>query len=225
MAAQSDWWTIGFSLWTAVLATLLVLPFGVLLGWLLARKNWPGKSLVETLVTLPLVMPPVATGLLLLQIFGRRGPLGSFLEKTFGTEIVFTWRAVVIAMAVMSFPLLVRGSRIAFEAVNVRLEQVASTLGASPLRVFFTITLPLAYRGVMGGAVLSFARALGEFGATIMVAGNIPYRTSTLSISIYNDIQLGHDTHAHQLLIIAGVFALFAICVSEWLSRPRKSWA
>jgi molybdate transport system permease protein len=215
----AEWQVVGFTFLMALWATLAILPIGVVLAWFLARKSWPGKSVVETLVALPLVMPPVATGLILLKLLGRKGPIGSFLNEHFDLEMVFTWRAVVIAMAVMSFPLLVRGARIAFEAVNPRLEQVAATLGASPLRVFATITLPLALRGIVAGSVLSFARALGEFGATILVAGNIPGRTTTLSVSIYSDIQLGHDSEAFRLLAVSVLLAFAAVWTSEWLFR------
>jgi molybdate transport system permease protein len=210
---------IGLTLGTAALSTLSIFPFGVALAWLLARKEWPGKSLVETLVALPLVMPPVATGLILLNLLGRRGPLGIFLQNVFGTEIVFTWKAVVAAMAVMSFPFLVRTVRLAFEEINPRLEQVARTLGASRLRVFTTITLPLATRGIIAGAVWAFARAIGEFGATVLVAGNIPGRTTTISVQIYSDIQLGDDGHAYQLLGVSAVLAFAAIFVSNRFSR------
>jgi molybdate transport system permease protein len=210
---------IGLTLGTAALSTLIIFPFGVALAWLLARKEWPGKSLVETLVALPLVMPPVATGLILLNLLGRRGPLGIFLQTVFGTEIVFTWKAVVAAMAVMSFPFLVRTVRLAFEEINPRLEQVARTLGASRLRVFTTITLPLATRGIIAGAVWAFARAIGEFGATVLVAGNIPGRTTTISVQIYSDIQLGDDGHAYQLLGVSAVLAFAAIFVSNHFSR------
>jgi molybdate transport system permease protein len=214
-----DLQVIGLTLGTAALSTLLIFPFGVALAWLLARKEWPGKSLVETIVALPLVMPPVATGLILLNLLGRRGFLGKFLENVFGTEIVFTWKAVVAAMAVMSFPFLVRTVRLAFEEINPRLEQVARTLGASPARVFATITLPLAARGMMAGAVWAFARALGEFGATIMVAGNIPGRTTVMSVAIYSDIQLGDDGHAYQLLAVSAVLAFAAILFSNQFSK------
>ena len=210
---------VGFTFWMAVLATVAILPFGVGLAWFLARKSWRGKAIVETLVALPLVMPPVATGLILLKLLGRKGPIGSFLHEHFELDVVFTWRAVVAAMAVMSFPLLVRGARIAFEAVNPRLEQVATTLGASPLRVFLTVTFPLAIRGIIAGSVLAFARALGEFGATILVAGNIPGKTTTLSVSIYSDIQLGHDTDAFRLLAVSVVLAFAAVWISEWLFK------
>ncbi|HEX7809527.1 MAG TPA: molybdate ABC transporter permease subunit, partial [Thermoanaerobaculia bacterium] len=190
----------------------------IALAWLLARRDWRGKALVETLVVLPLVMPPVATGFLLLHLFGRRGLLGVF-------DVIFTWRAVVLAMMVMSFPLLVRASRIAFEEVNPRYEQLARTLGASELRVFFTITLPLAARGVISGALLAFARAVGEFGATILVAGNIPGRTTTLSVAIYNNVQLGHDDEAFRLLAVAVLIAFAAAGSAELLlrRRPRES--
>jgi len=210
---------IGLTLGTAALSTLLIFPFGVALAWLLARKEWPGKSLVETIVALPLVMPPVATGLILLNLLGRHGPLGVFMQKLFGMEIVFTWKAVVAAMAVMSFPFLVRTVRLAFEEINPRLEQVARTLGASPAQVFLTITLPLAARGMVAGAVWAFARALGEFGATILVAGNIPERTTTLSVAIYSDIQLGQDSHAYQLMGLSAVLAFAAILFSNQFSK------
>ena len=210
---------IGLTLGTAALSTLLIFPFGVALAWLLARKEWAGKSLVETIVALPLVMPPVATGLVLLNLLGRRGPLGEFFQSAFGTEIVFTWKAIVAAMAVMSFPFLVRSARQAFEEINPRLEQVARTLGASRARVFATITLPLAKRGMLAGAVWAFARALGEFGATILVAGNIPGRTTTISVAIYSDIQLGNDGHAYQLMGISALLAFVAILFCNYFSR------
>src|SRR5262245_15446728 len=169
-----EWQIVWFTAWVSALSTILILPFGLLAARLLARHEWPGKSIVETLISLPLVMPPVATGLILLKLLGRRGAIGSFLHDTLNLDIVFTWRGVLIALGVMSFPLLVRSARVAFEEVDPRLEQMARTLGASDLRVFITITSPLAMRGILGGMMLSFARALGEFGATIMVAGNIP---------------------------------------------------
>src|SRR5215213_2171368 len=202
----TEWQVVTFTVGVATLATLLILPPGLGVAWLLARRRFPGKSLVETVVALPLVMPPVATGLLLLKLLGRRGPLGRLLGRV-DLDVVFTWRGVVVAMAVMSFPLLVRGARVAFEEVNPRLEQIARTLGASDARVFLTITLPLAARGVLGGALLAFARALGEFGATILVAGNIPGKTQTLSLSIYNLVQLGRDAEAFRLLGVAVVVA------------------
>ncbi|HYC62854.1 MAG TPA: molybdate ABC transporter permease subunit [Thermoanaerobaculia bacterium] len=206
---------LGLTLRTAALSTLLILPPALAIAWLLARYRWPGKSIVETLVALPLVMPPVATGLILLQLLGRRG----WLHRTFGIDVVFTWRAVVAAMMVMSFPLLVRAARVAFEEVNPRLEQIARTLGSGNARVFLTITLPLAARGIVSGMLLAFARAIGEFGATILVAGNIPGRTSTLSLAIYNLVQLGRDDEAFRLLAIAVAIAFLAVWTSEAFLR------
>jgi len=216
---QILWFTVGVS----TLSTVLILPFGVLLAWLMARRMWRGKSIVETAVSLPLVMPPVATGLLLLKLLGRRGPVGAFLKQWLDLDIVFTWRGVVAAMAVMSFPLLVRAARVAFEEVSPRLEQVARTLGASPVRVFLSVTLPLAARGIAAGTLLAFARALGEFGATIVVAGNIPGKTATLSLSIYQFIQLGQDGEAFRLLVVSVILAFTAVLMSEiFLKRSRK---
>jgi molybdate transport system permease protein len=218
---SGDWQVVGFTVRVAGLATLLILPPGLLVAWLLARFRWPGKSLVETLVALPLVMPPVATGLILLQTVGRRGVLGGFLHDL-GIDVVFTWRAVVLAMGVMSFPLLVRSARVAFEGVPVRLEQIARTLGAGEARVFFTITLPLAWRGTLGGTLLAFARALGEFGATILVAGNIPGRTQTLALAIYHHVQLGRDADAHRLMLLTVAIAFAAVWWSEWFLRRER---
>lgn len=221
MAAE-DWQLIWFTTWVSALSTLLILPFGLALAWLLARYEWPGKSVVETLVSLPLVMPPVATGLILLKLLGRRGAVGGFLHDTLQFDVVFTWRAVLIALGVMSFPLLVRSTRVAFEEINPRLEQIARTLGAGNWRVLFAITLPLARRGIIAGMILAFARALGEFGATIMVAGNIPGQTSTLSLAIFQAVQLGQDSHAFRLLAVSVVMAFAAVWTSEFLLRRRK---
>jgi molybdate transport system permease protein len=221
---SSDVWQVAwFTAWVAAAGTLLILPPGIALGWVLARREWRGKALVETVVALTLVMPPVATGLVLLRLLGRRGLVGRWFENVFGVEIVFTWRAVVIATAVMSFPLLVRTARLAFESVNPRFEQVARTLGAGSWRAFRTITLPLAARGLVAGAVLAFARALGEFGATIMVAGFIPGRTATLSLSIYHLVQLNRDDEAWGLLAVSVSLAFGALWLSEVLLRRRPS--
>ncbi len=213
--ALQEWQILGFTVRVAALAALLIVPPGLAIAWLLARQRWRGKSLVETLVALPLVMPPVATGLILLKLFGRRGPIGSHLP----IDVVFTWRGVVLAMMVMSFPLLVRSARVAFEEVNPRFEQIARSLGARDARVFFTITLPLGARGIISGILLAFARSLGEFGATILVAGNIPGRTSTLSVSIYNFVQLGRDDDAFRLLFLAVAIAFAAVWIAEFSSR------
>jgi molybdate transport system permease protein len=211
-----------FTIWACLLSTLLILPGGILVGWLLARRRFAGKSALETVLALPLVMPPVATGLVLLKLLGRRGVFGSFFEHHSDFQILFTWRAVVVAAAVMSFPLLLRSAIVAFEEVDTRLERVACTLGASDLRVFLTITLPLASRGIVSGVVLAFARALGEFGATILVAGNIPGKTSTLSLTIYQAIELGQDMVAYRLLAVSTLIAFTALWSSELVLRRGR---
>jgi len=221
MAAE-EWQIVWFTTWVSALSTVVILPFGLGAAWLLARCQWPGKSIVETFISLPLVMPPVATGLILLKLLGRRGAVGGFLHDTLNFDIVFTWRGVLIALGVMSFPLLVRSTRVAFEEVNPRLEQIARTLGAGNFRVFLTITLPLAARGIVAGMILAFARALGEFGATIMVAGNIPGKTSTLSLAIFQSVQLGQDTDAFRLLGVSVVLAFLAVWGSELLLRRNR---
>lgn len=221
--ANGDWQILVLTLQTASLAVLAILPVGIALGWLLARRQFPCKSLVETVIALPLVMPPVATGLILLRLLGRRSAIGGFFYEHFGADIAFTWRGVVVAMAVMSLPLLVRGARHAFEAVSPRLEQVAHTLGAGWPRILWTITLPLAARGILGGVLLAFARALGEFGATIMVAGNIPGRTTTLSVAIFHHVQLGEDPAAYRLLAISIGVAFLAILLSERFYRKEHA--
>lgn len=213
------------SLGVALASTLLILPVGLYLGWLLARRTWRGKILVETLVGLPLVVPPVATGLMLLWLFGRRGWIGRWFHDWWGWDIVFTWHAAVIAAAVMAFPLLVRSCRAAFAGVDPRLEQVAHTLGAGTWRTFFTITLPLASRGVTAGVLLAFTRALGEFGATVVVAGNIPGKTSTLSLSIYSLVELGRDREALLLMGASVVLAFGAVVTSEWIHKKGRGAA
>lgn len=223
MSAE-EWQIIGFTAWVSALSTVLILPFGLGMAWLLARRDWPGKSFVETFISLPLVMPPVATGLILLNLFGRRGTLGGWLHRQFSLDIIFTWRGVLLALGVMSFPLLVRSARVAFEEVNPRLEQIARTLGASHWRVFYTITLPLALRGIIGGMLLAFARALGEFGATIMVAGNIPGKTTTLSLAIFERVQLGEDANAYRLLGVSVALAFIAVWGSEFFLRSKRHW-
>lgn len=215
-------WTIWFTLRVAALATTLIAPPAIAVAWLLSRKTWTGKAIVETVVALPLVMPPVATGLILLRLVGRRGVLGPGLERL-GLDVVFTWKAVVAAMMVMSFPLLVRGARIAFDDVNPRLEQVARSLGAGEARVLLTMTLPLAARGIVGGLLLAFARALGEFGATVLVAGNIPGKTATMSLAIYNFVQIGRDDRAWPLLAVSVAICFVAVWIGEaFLNRRRR---
>ena len=214
----AEWQIVWFTVWVAALSTLTILPVGLALAFALARGNWPGKSIVETFVTLPLVMPPVATGLILLTVLGKHG-LGGLIDF----RIVFTWRAVLLALSVMSLPLLVRSARTAFEEVNPRLEQIARTLGAGGWRVFFTITVPLAARGIVGGMLLAFARALGEFGATIMVAGNIPGKTQTISLGIFENVTIGQNAQAYHLLAASVVLAFVAVWTSEFFLRRKKT--
>lgn len=217
----ADLHTLWFSVWAAALAVVVSLPPALGLAWLLARRKWPGKSLIETLTALPLVLPPVATGLLLLLLLGRRGPVGAWLAEH-GISLIFTWKAVVIALAVMSFPLLVRSLRSALESVPRRLEDVALTLGATPWTAFLSVTLPLARRGLAGGVLLAFARALGEFGATMVLAGYLPGETGTLSLEIYQAIQLGQDQRALQLIGLSVMVAFLAVWSSEKLTQTRS---
>ena len=208
-----------FSVAMAAVATLVMLPPGVALAWLLARRSFPGRSVLETLVSLPLVLPPVATGLILLTLLGRDAPLGRLLGAA-GVEVVFTWKAVVLAMAVMGFPLLVRAARAGFEQVDRRYEEIAATLGAGPARVFFTVSVPLARRGLLAGLVLAFSRALGEFGATMVIAGALP-GARTLSVAIYSHTQTGQDAAAAALLATAAVIAFAAMLLANRLSAAR----
>jgi len=218
---SAETWAIArFTVLMASIATSLVLPPAIAIGWLLARKDFPGKTLLETIVSLPLVLPPVASGLLLLWFFGRRSPVGRALDAV-GIEIIFTWKAVVIAMVVISFPLVARSVRAGIEQVDRRFEDIAATLGASPFRILRTITLPLASRGIAAGAVLGFSRALGEFGATIMIAGAIPGRTRTLAVGIYTLVETGREEAAWSLLLISALLAFGAIYVSNRLVGQR----
>jgi molybdate transport system permease protein len=209
-----------FTLRIAALGTLLILPVGVAVAFALARYRGPGKSAIETLLSLPLVLPPTAVGIVLLELLARRSWFGSALAAL-GIEIVFTWKAVLLATMVMAFPLLVRSARTAFEEVDPRLVGIARTLGCGPFRAFFRVILPLAWRGVLAGAVLAFARALGEFGATVMVAGNIPGRTRTLALAIFNDNQIGRDDRALFLAGVTSVLAFAALWITEWVTRRR----
>jgi molybdate transport system permease protein len=218
----SDWISVvGRTVVTSFAATALIAPPALVLAWLLARKEWRGKSLVETLVALPLVVPPVATGIFLLMLLGRRGAIGSALHEA-GIEIVFTSAAVIIAAAVMAFPLFVRTARVAFEEVNGRYEDVARTLGLSRGAVIRRVTLPLAARGLVAAALLAFARAIGEFGATVIVAGNIPGKTSTIALSIYHAFELGDDAAAIRYSVTSVAIAFVALALGEHLIRKKK---
>ena len=205
----------------AALATAVMLVPGIALAWWLARTRSRLRAVVETLVVLPLVLPPVATGYLLLRALGRRSPLGAWLD-TIGLEVIFTWRAVLLAMVVMGLPLLVRAARAGFEQGTRRYEQIAETLGAGPWRVFWTVSLPLAKRSVLAGALLAFSRALGEFGATIIVAGSIPGETRTIAVAMYGMLETGRDADAMTLLIASLLIALTAVAVANRLTREPR---
>jgi molybdate transport system permease protein len=214
-----EWTAVALSLRIAVVATLVSLPFGIAVAWLLARKDFWGKALLDGVVHLPLVLPPVVTGYLLLITFGRKGAVGAFLAD-FGIVFSFRWTGAALACGVMAFPLLVRAIRLSFEAIDRRLEDAASTLGANGLWSFLTVTLPLALPGIIAGMVLAFAKALGEFGATITFVSNIPGETQTLSAAIYTFTQIPNgDAAAMRLVIVAIVIALAALVASEWFAR------
>ncbi len=218
--SAEEWTAIELSLRMALVATLASLPLGVLTAYLLARGRFWGKSLLNGLVHLPLILPPVVTGYILLILFGRRGPIGAFLDQTFGIVLSFRWTGAALACAVMGFPLMVRSIRLSIEAVDQKLEEAAGTLGASPFFVFLTVTLPLILPGVIAGMILAFAKAMGEFGATITFVSNIPGETQTLSAAIYTFTQVpGGDAGALRLTLIAIVLSMAALLVSEWLAR------
>lgn len=218
--SPEEWTAILLSIRVAVIATLISTPLGIAVAWLLARRDFWGKALVDAIIYLPLVLPPVVTGYLLLIMFGKRGVLGSFLAEHFGIVFAFRWTGAALACGVMSFPLLVRPIRLSIEAVDRRLEQAASTLGASPLKVFVTVTLPLALPGVLAGMVLGFAKAIGEFGATITFVSNIPGETQTISSAIYSLLQTPDgDAAASRLVLISIGIAVVALIASEWFAR------
>ena len=220
MFTPDDIAAIKLSLKVATWATVCTLPLGIAMALLLARGRFVGKSLLDALVHLPLVMPPVVTGYLLLLTFGRRGAVGAWLEHTFGFTFAFNWTGAALACAVMGFPLMVRAMRLSIEAVDPGLERAASTLGASRAWVFATVTLPLALPGVIAGAVLCFAKALGEFGATITFVSNIPGVTRTLPMAIFSDTQVpGGDPAAIRLTLVSIGISLAALVASEWLAR------
>ena len=215
-----EWTAIRLSLRIAIVATAVALPFGVAVAWLLARKEFWGKSLLDGLIVLPLVLPPVVTGYLLLIWFGRRGAVGSFLYDVFGIVFAFRWTGAALACGIMAFPLLVRPIRLSLEAIDRRLEDAASTLGANSFWRFITVTLPLALPGIIAGIILCFAKALGEFGATITFVSNIPGETQTISAAIYTYTQVpGGDAAALRLVLVAIVIAMAALLASEVLAR------
>ena len=220
--SEPDWQAVRLTLLVALSAVGASLPLAIAVGWLLAKREFPGKIVIEVLINLPLVLPPVVTGYLLLVTFGQRGLLGGMLAKV-GLQFVFDWKGAVLAAAVVGFPLLVRPIRLAFSAVDDRLIQAARTLGAGPLDAFWTITLPLARAGILSGCVLAFARCMGEFGATIMIAGNIPGETLTVPLMIYSLIEEpGGFSNAYRLVIVAIVIAAAALLAGEWLEQRGR---
>jgi len=218
--SPAEWSAIRLSLLVAGVSVLASAPLGIALGWLLARKRFFGKAAIETLVNLPLVLPPVVTGYLLLIVFGRRGLLGPYLEDWFGIRFVFDWKGAALAAAVVSLPLMVRAIRVAFASVDRRLEHAARTLGAGPVDSFFTISLPLARHGVVAGCVLAFARSLGEFGATIMIAGSIPGETRTIPLYVFSQLQVpGGIEQSYAIVLFSVGIAAAALIAGEWLDR------
>lgn len=218
--SPEEWRAVALSLRVSFWATLLSLPLGVFVAYALARWEFWGKQLLNGLVHLPLILPPVVTGYLLLLTFGRKGYVGQFLDEWFGIVLAFRWTGAVLAAAVMAFPLMVRAIRLAIEAVDPKLEEAASTLGAPRLWVFATVTLPLILPGIVAGAILAFAKAMGEFGATITFVSNIPGQTQTLPSAIYAFLQVpGGDGQAFRLVLVAIVVAMAALLLAEWVSR------
>ena len=224
MLTPGEWETIFLSMKIGISAVALILPPGIAVAWLLARYDFRGKALLDGLVHLPLVLPPVVIGYLLLVALGRQGWLGRWLHELFGITLPFTWQGAAVASGVMAFPLLVRAVRLSFEAIDPKLEAAASTLGAGRWCIFLTITLPLAIPGLLTGTLLAFARALSEFGATITFASNIPGETRTLPLALYTLIQSpGREAAAARLCILAIIIAMLSLLISEWLSRHARS--
>lgn len=220
-----EWEALRLSLWVSGWAVAGSLPIGIMVAWILARHRFPGKSLLDGLVHLPLVLPPVVTGYLLLILFGRRGPIGQLLYDLFGITLAFTWKGAAVASAIMAFPLLVRAVRMSIEAVDQGLEKAARTLGAGPIHVFFTITLPLMVPGIISGTIMAFARSLGEFGATITFVSNIQGETRTLPLALYTLTQVpGGETGAMRLCVIAVLLAIVTMIVSEWMSNRFSAY-
>jgi len=219
---DSIWPALWLSLKVALCASAMAACFGIGLGWLFARKRFPGRALLDAVLTLPLVLPPTVLGYYLLVVLGQRGALGGWLHDTFGIRLIFTWQGAAIAAALVAFPLVFKPARAAFEDVDAPLEQAARVLGLPEWSVFFRVTLPLAWRGILAGLLLAFARAMGEFGATLMVAGSIPGKTQTLSIAVYEAVQAGQDDRALNLVIVVSVVCIAILLAAGWLT-PRKA--
>ena len=217
--------TVGVALWLSLkvtrLATLLNIVLGTAAGFALARWRFAGRDVLDTVLTLPMVMPPTVLGYYLLVLLGRNGPIGGWLQNTFGINLIFTWQGAVIAAMVVTFPLVFKPARAAFEGVNPQLEQAARVLGLRERSVFFRVSLPLAWRGILAGVLLAFARALGEFGATLMVAGSLPGKTQTLSIAVYEAVQAGEDALANQLVLLISMVCILILLAVGRLARAR----
>lgn len=209
------------SLKVAGLATVMNLIIGTLVGYVLAKIRIVGRDLVDTLLTLPMVLPPTVMGYYLLVVFGSQGKIGQWLQQEWGIYMVFTWQGAVLAAMVVTFPLVVKPARVSFESINPQLEQAARTLGMGEIALFFRVTLPLAWRGILAGVLLAFARALGEFGATLMIAGSIPYETQTLSIAVYEAVQAGDDDLANYLVMIISVVCVLILWLVQYLGKPN----
>ena len=218
---DSAWIALLLSLKVAGWATAINLVLGTAVGYALARLRFPGRDLLDTLLTLPMVMPPTVLGYYLLVLMGRRSWLGAWLHDSFGINLIFTWQAAVIAAAIVAFPLVFKPARAAFEAVDGQLEQAARVLGVGEAGIFFRVSLPLAWRGILAGVLLAFARALGEFGATLMVAGSIPGKTQTLSIAVYEAVQAGQDDVANTLVLVTSAVCVVALLAAGWLAPGR----
>ncbi len=219
---NSAWVALSLSLKVAGWATAINLVLGVATGYFLARTRLPGRDLLDSLLTLPMVMPPTVLGYYLLVLTGRNSALGGWLHDSFGISLIFTWQGAVLASSVVAFPLVFKPARAAFEEVSRQLEQAGRVLGLSELSIFFRITLPLAWRGILAGLLLAFARALGEFGATLMIAGSIPGRTQTLSIAVYEAVQAGQDSTANLLVMITSLVCISVLLSASWLSRSHR---
>ena len=222
MLSSDEFRVIALSLQVAALGTLIGLPVALWIGWLLAKSSIRGKPVLDTLVSFPLVLPPVVTGYFLLLLMGREGPIGRVLHGLFGVDVVFTWVAAALAAGLVSLPLMVKAIEVAMSGVDPRLELAARSLGAGPLKTFWSVTVPLAKRGILAAALLGLARGLGEFGATIVVAGNIPGKTQTVPLLIFNRIQIGDDSSAIRLIVASLVLALIALSVHQHLARRRS---
>ena len=221
MLSSGELQALRLSLQAATLGTLLGLPLALSIAWILVKSSFKGKVVLDTLVSLPLILPPVITGYFMLLLLSRGGPAGALLHRAFGVDLVFTWLAAGLAAGLVSLPLMVRAIEVAIAGVDPRLEQAARSLGAGPLRALATVTLPLAYRGILAAALLGFARGLGEFGATIVVAGNIPGQTQTLPLAIFTDLQAGDDSAALRLVAVSLVLALLTLTAHHFLARRR----